>query len=84
MEEGGGRDGGEPAFVTRERHRVHLAECEKMLASAMFHMGDSHHAAVELAAEDLRLAASSLGRIGGKIDPEEILDAIFFEFCIGK
>ena len=84
MEEGGGRDEGEPAFVTRERHRVHLAECEKMLASAMLHMGDSHHAAVELAAEDLRLAASSLGRIGGKIDPEEILDAIFFEFCIGK
>lgn len=39
---------------------------------------------LDLAAEDLRLAARSLGRITGKIDVENILDEIFSNFCIGK
>jgi tRNA modification GTPase len=38
----------------------------------------------ELAAEELRTAAHSLGRLLGRIDVEDILDAIFREFCIGK
>jgi tRNA modification GTPase len=37
-----------------------------------------------LAAEDLRRAALSLGRLIGRVDVEEILDAIFRDFCIGK
>jgi tRNA modification GTPase len=39
---------------------------------------------VELAAEDLRLAARAMGRITGRVDVEDILDRIFSEFCIGK
>jgi tRNA modification GTPase len=38
----------------------------------------------ELFAEELRLAARALGRLVGKIDVEEVLGAIFSEFCIGK
>ena len=38
----------------------------------------------ELAAEDLRSAAYSLGRLLGRVDVEDILDVIFREFCIGK
>ena len=38
----------------------------------------------ELAAEELRTAAHSLGRLLGRIDVEDILDAIFRDFCIGK
>ena len=38
----------------------------------------------ELAAEDLRMAAYSLGRLLGRVDVEDILDVIFREFCIGK
>ena len=73
----------EPSFVTRERHRLHLSTCEEHLTSAAQHLHASN-GPIELAAEDLRLAGTSIGRIGGKIDPEDILDAIFLEFCIGK
>jgi tRNA modification GTPase len=38
----------------------------------------------ELAAEELRAAAQSLGRLLGRVDVEDILDVIFKEFCIGK
>ena len=38
----------------------------------------------QLAAEDLRQAARSLGRITGRVDVEDMLDVIFREFCIGK
>ena len=38
----------------------------------------------ELAAEELRVASQSLGRLLGRIDVEDVLDAIFREFCIGK
>ena len=34
--------------------------------------------------EDLRSAATSLGRLLGRVDVEDILDVIFREFCIGK
>jgi tRNA modification GTPase len=38
----------------------------------------------ELAAEELRMAARSLGRLLGRVDVEDILDVIFREFCVGK
>ena len=38
----------------------------------------------ELAAEELRAAAYSLGRLLGRVDVEDILDVIFREFCVGK
>ena len=38
----------------------------------------------ELAAEELRAAAHSLGRLLGRVDVEDVLDVIFREFCVGK
>ncbi len=38
----------------------------------------------ELAAEELRTAVHSLGRLLGRVDVEDILDKIFREFCVGK
>jgi tRNA modification GTPase len=37
-----------------------------------------------LIAEELRLAARSLGRLTGRVDVEDILDVVFRDFCIGK
>jgi tRNA modification GTPase len=38
----------------------------------------------ELAAEELRAASHSLGRLLGRVDVEDVLDVIFREFCVGK
>jgi tRNA modification GTPase len=38
----------------------------------------------DLLAEELRIAAYALGRLTGRVDVEDILDAIFRDFCIGK
>ena len=66
-------------LVTRARHRVEL---EAALA-ALERYGD-RASAPELKAEELRIAAHHLGRLTGRIDVEEVLGAIFAEFCIGK
>lgn len=70
--------GDEAAPITRARHRAALIESLDAMTRAL------DQRAVELAAEDLRLAARALGRITGRIDVEDILDAVFRDFCIGK
>jgi tRNA modification GTPase len=64
--------------ITRERHRKHL------LLSIESLLRFNKELPIELAAEELRIAASHLGKIMGRIDVEEILDQIFSSFCIGK
>ncbi len=68
--------GGPP--LTRLRHRAALGDCRAALDRALA------GTAIELIAEDVRLAARALGRITGRVDVEDVLDAIFGEFCIGK
>lgn len=65
-------------LVTRARHRAALEACHAALERF------ARAALPELAAEDLRAAASALGRIIGRVDVEDMLDALFREFCIGK
>jgi tRNA modification GTPase len=69
---------GEAPVLTRARHRRAVMESIAALERAL-EAGDD-----VLRAEDLRLAARSLGRITGRVDVEEILDLVFAEFCIGK
>lgn len=69
--------GGE-ATVTRERHRRGLLDTVAALDRAL----DGRDP--ELVAEDLRLAARSLGAVTGRVDVEDLLDVIFHDFCIGK
>jgi tRNA modification GTPase len=70
---------GEPAVVTRARHRSELEAAVEALERYRCEKGGP-----ELKAEELRLAARHLGRLTGRIDVEEVLGAIFSEFCIGK
>ena len=39
---------------------------------------------IVLAAEELRYAAQAVGRVTGEIGTEDVLDALFKGFCIGK
>ena len=70
----------EGSFITRTRHRVHLS-------AALQHLNNyftSEHNLIELSCEELRRAATEIGKITGKIEVEEILGHIFSSFCIGK
>lgn len=70
--------GSESMPMTRARHREALVDAHAALQR--FTMAT----ALDVAAEDLRIAARALGRITGRVDVEDLLDVIFREFCIGK
>ncbi|KAF8514806.1 tRNA modification GTPase GTPBP3 [Hysterangium stoloniferum] len=72
--------GDDMPLVTHNRHKVHLE-------NAMAHLNaflDTSHAEIVVAAEELRYAAQEIGKITGRVGVEDILDAVFREFCIGK
>ncbi|KAI9179649.1 mitochondrial splicing system protein [Blastocladiella emersonii ATCC 22665] len=72
-------DSGAGPVLTNERQRNHLQSCVQALDRFLAHEDD-----VVMAAEELRLAALCIGRIGGLVDTEQVLDVIFRDFCIGK
>jgi tRNA modification GTPase len=71
----------EPALVTRARHRRALEDTVAALDRALAERASGRE---ELIAEELRGAATTLGRLTGRVDVEDILDVIFRDFCIGK
>jgi tRNA modification GTPase len=71
----------EPPIVTRVRHRRALEETVSALEGAV---AQGVSGSEELIAEELRSAATTLGRLTGRVDVEDILDVIFRDFCIGK
>jgi len=76
-------EGTEGAVITRARHRRHVESASEALAR-FEQLSGQGYMALDMAAEELRLAASELGRITGAIDVEDILDKLFSDFCIGK
>ncbi|XP_070688335.1 tRNA modification GTPase GTPBP3, mitochondrial [Pempheris klunzingeri] len=66
--------------LTQARHRAHLQQCFAALAQYQLYRNTD----LALAAEGVRLALTSMGRITGRVGAEEILDIIFKDFCIGK
>jgi tRNA modification GTPase len=71
---------GEGGLIGRARQRKLLQETAASLHRSISAVGEGE----ELAAEDLRVAAHSLGQLLGRVDVEDILDVIFRDFCIGK
>ncbi len=70
----------EGGLISRARQRKLLEETMQSLRRSLEVIGQGE----ELAAEELRSAAFSLGRLLGRVDVEDILDVIFRDFCIGK
>lgn len=71
---------GEAQFVARARHLYALAEAEAALVRA----AEQKPIALELFAEEMRLAQLALGKITGGMTADDLLGEIFSRFCIGK
>ncbi|KZS97913.1 tRNA modification GTPase TrmE [Sistotremastrum niveocremeum HHB9708] len=67
-------------LITQARHRVHLERASEFISAFIGYSVDE----VVEGAEELRYAADEVGRIGGQIAVEDVLDALFRDFCIGK
>jgi tRNA modification GTPase len=68
-------------FSARRRHLDALAKAEKYLYGAKQVLTTG---VLELVAEDLAQAQRILGEITGEFTPDDLLDKIFSEFCLGK
>ncbi len=73
---------GEGLFIARQRHLQALARAGEHLDAAQAHLDGP--AALDLLAEELRLAQQALGEITGAFSADDLLGAIFARFCIGK
>ena len=78
----GEADWGEHAVAINTRHPDCLRRADESQETAEVLLESA--AAPELAALELRGALDALGEIVGKVDTEDILGAIFSQFCIGK
>jgi tRNA modification GTPase len=70
-------------FIARTRHVNALQRTRQHLAQASV-QADLRDAALDLLAEELRLAQNTLGEITGAFTPDDLLGEIFSRFCIGK
>ena len=73
----------EGVFMARERHVQALLRVALHLELARSQM-DSRSPALDLLAEELRLAQRSLSEITGEFSSDDLLGVIFSKFCIGK
>jgi tRNA modification GTPase len=79
----GWRAGQEDVLISRQRHIDCLKQAEAALNKASLYALQGNRA-LELFAEELRLAQEHLGQITGRLLPDDLLGKIFSQFCIGK
>lgn len=70
-------------FIARQRHVHALQGVGEHLELAREHL-ESKSPALEVIAEELRLALNDLSSITGEFTPDDLLGEIFSKFCIGK
>lgn len=83
LEVAGWQSAPEGVYIARERHvhalrrvEAHLAQADALLAQQA--------QALDLLAEELRLAQNALNEITGEFGADDLLGVIFSKFCIGK
>jgi tRNA modification GTPase len=79
----GWQAGQEDVLISRQRHIDCLLHAEAALSKAALYALQGNRA-LELFAEELRLAQEHLGQITGRLLPDDLLGKIFSQFCIGK
>lgn len=83
LELAGWQSAPEGVFIARERHVQALRRVEGHLAQASVHLAERAQA-LDLLAEELRLAQNALNEITGEFTSDDLLGVIFSKFCIGK
>ena len=79
----GWQSGAQGVYIARERHVQALNRVQQHLAQAVVQLG--HQAqALDLLAEELRLAQNAVNEITGEFTSDDLLGVIFSSFCIGK
>jgi len=73
----------EGLYLARARHVDALARVARHLAQADAQLG-ARNPALDLLAEELRLAQNALNEITGEFGADDLLGVIFSRFCIGK
>jgi tRNA modification GTPase len=73
----------EGVFMARERHVQALTLTASHVEQAQVHL-QTQAQALDLLAEELRLAQAALSDITGEFTPDDLLGEIFTRFCIGK
>jgi len=70
-------------YMARERHLQALHRVQDHLKQATTLLQQQAQA-LDLLAEELRLAQNALGEITGQFSADDLLGVIFSKFCIGK
>jgi tRNA modification GTPase len=83
LERAGWQASTDGVFIARARHVDALQRTLAHLQQARAH-AQARDAALDLLAEDLRMAHDALGEITGAMSADELLGEIFSRFCIGK
>ncbi len=73
----------EGIYIARERHVQALKRVDQHLLEAATHIAAKAQA-LDLLAEELRLAQNALNEITGEFTSDDLLGVIFSSFCIGK
>ncbi len=73
----------EGVFMARGRHLQALREAQAHVDLATAHLA-ARSPALDLLAEELRLAQNALNEITGEFTSDDLLGVIFAQFCIGK
>jgi tRNA modification GTPase len=73
----------ETEFTINQRQKLALEELRVVLCRVK-EMIAAHSCHVEIIAEEIRRAVDVIGQLMGEITPDDILNKIFSEFCIGK
>ena len=83
LQQAGWQSAPEGLAIARTRHVHALQRCRQHLMQAQQHAA-LHDGALDLLAEELRLAHRALGEITGQFSSDDLLGEIFSRFCIGK
>lgn len=75
---------GADRFALNQRHESVLRRCTETLDELLLLSREDESPPVEFLAARLRQALDELGMLIGRVTPDDVLDQVFANFCVGK